>query len=87
MFPIPLSWKINHTSLNASEWRSYDFEYCDQGPFPSAAALVRALKEGKVTPCPNPGWYSGEVNGAYDSNWAFTDENRQGMQRCHGPAS
>lgn len=39
----------SHPDPNPSLWRNFDFEYCHQGPFDTAAALLEAFSDGSIT--------------------------------------
>lgn len=39
--PAPqLFYRIDHTAANVAQWRVFDFVYCNQGPYPTAQALL-----------------------------------------------
>ncbi|XP_033741362.1 amiloride-sensitive amine oxidase [copper-containing]-like [Pecten maximus] len=46
---LPLSGKINHESLNTSDWYIYDYYYMNQGPFPNSSFLYSAYVYDMIT--------------------------------------
>lgn len=72
LFPLPLSFKVNHTATDPAEFQAFDYEYCSQGPFPSAVALARA--------------YSTAANNDNNSNQTAANrtesQNQPPLQRC-----
>uniref|UniRef100_A0A1D1ZP82 Amine oxidase n=1 Tax=Auxenochlorella protothecoides TaxID=3075 RepID=A0A1D1ZP82_AUXPR len=72
LHPLPLSFKMDQTDPNPSLWRNFDFEYCHQGPFDTAAALLEAFSDGSITRCSAPAFGTP----GYDYTWATTDPRR-----------
>lgn len=78
---LPLSFKLNETAVDPEEWYTYDYEYCTQGPFESAQALLDAFKSGQLIRCYSDEWKDPE----YDVRWATTGDRRRfraGSQRA-----
>lgn len=46
---LPLSGRINHESLNISDWYIYDYYYLNQGPFPNGSFLYSAYHYNMIT--------------------------------------
>lgn len=67
MFPLPLTMTLDETSPDLSKWTLFNFEYCSQGPFDTAAELLAAVDSGEVTHC-GADWGHPE----YDLSWAST---------------
>lgn len=38
--PLQLFFRLDHTSSNVAQWRTFDFVYCNQGPWASAQAFL-----------------------------------------------
>ena len=52
LLPIPISFHIiENPNIAASRWETTNFEYCYQGPFESADALLVAIEQGEVERC------------------------------------
>ncbi|GMH38438.1 hypothetical protein BSKO_06322 [Bryopsis sp. KO-2023] len=66
---IPLTYKLDETGFDQDAFGSFDFEYCHQGPFLSAEALLEAYQSGNITKCVAPEWKDAE----YDEKWSRTD--------------
>mmetsp|Transcript_34230 Transcript_34230/g.80641 ORF Transcript_34230/g.80641 Transcript_34230/m.80641 type:complete len:863 (+) Transcript_34230:103-2691(+) len=63
LLPVPISFHvIENPDRDPSEWEAINFEYCYQGPYDSAQALLDAIFAGEVHPCSvsskNLGWTS-----------------------------
>ncbi|GAB4821559.1 hypothetical protein N2152v2_008605 [Parachlorella kessleri] len=68
---LPVTWKLNETDPDPTMWPSYDFEYCNQGPFATAEDLLDALQAGDLKICSAPEF----GDPVYDYSWATTDSN------------
>jgi diamine oxidase len=52
LHPVPISWNfIEDPEKPQTEWVSYNFEYCYQGPYDSAEDLLAAFNAGELTMC------------------------------------
>lgn len=65
LLPIPISFHIiENPNIAASRWETTNFEYCYQGPFESADALLVAIEQGEVERC---------TVSFTDTEWTSTD--------------
>eukprot|EP01010_Urceolus_cornutus_P005522 NODE_96_length_2481_cov_330.598684_g76_i0.p1 GENE.NODE_96_length_2481_cov_330.598684_g76_i0~~NODE_96_length_2481_cov_330.598684_g76_i0.p1 ORF type:complete len:609 (-),score=106.13 NODE_96_length_2481_cov_330.598684_g76_i0:601-2427(-) len=46
---IPVTFRVSAAGSNPATWRSYDYYYARQGPFPTAQALLTAYNTGAIT--------------------------------------
>ena len=52
LLPVPISFQIiENPDIDPSQWETTNFEYCYQGPYESAEALLDAITNGAVEPC------------------------------------
>ena len=55
LHPVPLSFNlVEDPDKDPTEWETYDFEYCYQGPFDSAEDLLAAYESGDLIICQVP---------------------------------
>jgi hypothetical protein len=73
LFYIPLTYKLNWSTADVSNWTTFNFEYCGQGPFESAEHLMAAYHAGVVEIC------TLGLTDDYDVSWASL--NRRGPMR------
>ncbi|CEM04618.1 unnamed protein product [Vitrella brassicaformis CCMP3155] len=49
--PVPLSFRVNNTARDPKEWTAFDFKYCGQAGYQSAAALLAAYRKSTLSRC------------------------------------
>ncbi|KAK9844758.1 hypothetical protein WJX74_006497 [Apatococcus lobatus] len=68
LFPVPITFKVLETGLDNTLWETFDFVYCNQGPFESPEDLLDAWEAGDLDICSAPMWASPGL----DYSWATT---------------
>eukprot|EP00965_Chrysotila_dentata_P043385 1442562-Pleurochrysis_carterae.AAC.1 len=51
LHPMPIHFRFSQPSADASAFRLFDFVFCSQGPFASAAAVAAAFESGAIDMC------------------------------------
>jgi hypothetical protein len=66
LLPVPISFHVvEDPDKDPGEWETTNFEYCYQGPYDSAEALLDAIYADEVTPC--------RMNTGNDQQWTSVD--------------
>ena len=66
LIPVPISFHVvEDPDKQPGEWETNNFEYCYQGPYDSAEALLDAIYADEVTPC--------QMNTGSDQKWTSVD--------------
>jgi len=55
LLPVPISFHIiEDPDVDPSQWETTNFEYCHQGPYESASALLEAIENDQIQKCTIP---------------------------------
>jgi len=66
LLPVPISFNvIEDPEKDPNDWEATNFEYCYQGPYESAQALMDAIYADEVSPC--------QMLGINNQQWTSTD--------------